>query len=100
MTVTPDTIAELTALERALTRVPTRAFGNGEAMVEWTDGLRQRVRDLRITLTPDALRADPHPRGNPRPDPGHGLRPSQVRTPSGRVIPFEVRASRAPSRPR
>ena len=98
MTVTNDTILELAALERALTRVPTRAFGNGEAMVEWTDGLRQRLRDLRIALTPDAVRAEPHPRGNPRQRPGGSLRPSRVCTPSGTVIPFEVRNPHRPTR--
>ncbi|MET0428189.1 MAG: hypothetical protein ABW026_06785 [Microvirga sp.] len=91
MTVTHDTLAELAALERALTRVPTRAFGNGEAMVEWTDGLRQRLRDLRIALTPEARTA---PGPLPVPRPRQALRPGRVRTPSGSVIPFEIRGPR------
>jgi hypothetical protein len=90
MTVTPDTLAELAALERALTRVPTRAFGDGEAMVEWTDGLRQRLRELRVALTPEAVRAAAPPR------PAVSPRPGSVRTPKGSVIPFEVRRPRRP----
>ena len=91
MTITQDTLSELAALERALTRVPTRAFGNGEAMVEWTDGLRQRLRDLRIALTPEAVAAS-----NARPSlrSRETLRPGRVRTPSGAVIPFEIRGPR------
>ncbi|WP_262268631.1 hypothetical protein [Microvirga yunnanensis] len=79
-----DTVAaDLAALENDLRRTPTRALRDADAMVEWVDEIRQRLRRARTLLAGDGPIAPPAPR--PRIEAG------EIRSRAGRAVRVECR---------